>query len=130
MEPTNSKSSTEVTEYPLTVPEQLWVLIPEDQKEVLRHADFVLHAITPGYPATLRDLHERTGMELEDLIHALHALDGMDLVTVDNDGRGLTVTLVALPDEYVRFTDASGTAGWIFVTRPIVAPDVDASQLN
>lgn len=119
-----------VTEHPLTVPEQLWALIPEEQKEVLRHADSVLHAITPGYPATLRDLHERTGIGLEDLIHALHALDGMDLVTVDNDGRGLVVTLVALPDEYVRFTDPSGTAGWIFVTRPIVAPELDASQLN
>lgn len=115
---------------PLTVPEQLWAQIPDEQKEVLRHADSVLHAITPGAPASLRDLHERTGMGLEDLIHAVHALDGMDLVSVDNDGRSLIVTLVALPDEYVRFTDPSGAPGWIFVTRPVVPPEVDRSQLN
>lgn len=115
---------------PLTFPEQLWEQIPEEQKTVLRHADSVLHALDPGAPASLRELHEKTGMELDDLLHAIRALDGMDLVSVDNDGRNLIVTVVALPDDFVRIADPAGAPRWVFVARPIVPPQVDPSQLN
>lgn len=115
---------------PLTFPEQLWEQIPEEQKTVLRHAESVLHAMQPGDPASLRELHERTGMGLEDLLHAISALDGMDLVTVDNDGRSLIVTVIALPDDFVRIADPTGAPRWVFVARPVVPPAVDPSQLN
>ena len=115
---------------PLTFPEQLWEQIPEEQRSVLRHADSVLHAMTPGSPASLRELHEKTGMGVEDLLHAIQALDGMDLVSVFNDGRNMVVTIVALPDDFVRIADPTGAPRWVFVTRPLVAPAVDPSQLN
>jgi hypothetical protein len=44
--------------------------------------------------------------------------------------RELAKKLVALPDEHVKIVGPDGRVRWLFVARPIDAPDLDPLDLN
>jgi hypothetical protein len=79
---------------------------------------------------TLSDLSEATGFAIEELLEGLRALGGMNLIEFENDGKELLIKLIAVPDEHVRIVGPDHKTRWLFVARPIVAPDVAPGDLN
>src|SRR5262245_27788694 len=90
--------------HPLTIPEELWSALPEEQRVVYSHAQRVLDALDDDRPTTLRQLTLATRLPVEGVLFALRALDSMSLVSVGTDGKEVTVRLVAVPDEHVPLT--------------------------
>ena len=54
----------------------------------------------------------------------------MDLVRIQSDDDGPLVTLVAMPDDHVRITGPDGAERWVFIARPIDAPELEPYELN
>jgi len=118
---------------PLTIPEELWSSISPEQQERCATAQRVLSAFEGDRDLELAELAARIDAEPEAVLGALHVLDAMALVTVeesDEAGEGPNFHLRALPDEHVRFVGANGRTQWLFVARPLDPPDVEASSLN
>jgi hypothetical protein len=54
----------------------------------------------------------------------------MNLVAFAPAQGDVVVQLVAVPDEHVRFVGPDGEPRWVFIARPLEAPDIDKSHLN
>ncbi|MGC4093179.1 MAG: hypothetical protein QM756_35890 [Polyangiaceae bacterium] len=66
-----------------------------------------------------------------EVLRALQVLGSMSLVDIDDeDDEDANVTLRALPEEHVRVTGPDGRTRWVFVARPLEAPEVDRNALN
>lgn len=115
---------------PLTIPEDVWAQVSLDEQLVLRRAQKVLDHLVLREAVTIADLREATDFDPEDLLGALRALAGMRLVDFENDGRDLVAKLIALPDEHVRVVGPDSKPRWLFISRPLVPPEVDPSDLN
>src|SRR5438552_4191238 len=95
---TNRKSNPP----PLTIPNDIWKQVSSDEKAVLRRAQKIVDHLLVREMQSLATLREGTGFAVEELLASLHALSGMRLVEVENDGREVLVKLIAVPDEHVR----------------------------
>lgn len=131
METTGSLSNTERAETPpLTIPNEVWQPLPPDQKAIWRRAGRVLDHLVVTEQNTVSDLRMATGLEVEEVFESLRALAGMNLVEFENDGVSFVAKLIAVPDEHVRVVGPDGKARWLFIARPLVAPEVDPADLN
>jgi hypothetical protein len=54
----------------------------------------------------------------------------MNLVEVEPGERGPLVRLLALPEDHVRVVGPDGRVRWVFVARPLDAPEVAVENLN
>lgn len=115
---------------PLTIPMELWDTMSVSQQDVYRRAQFLLDVLADQPPVTLFQLLEQSHLPIEQVLLGLKALDAMSLVSIGFDGTQPTIRLVALPDEHVRIVGPDGKARWLFVARPLVEPDVEATRLN
>jgi hypothetical protein len=115
---------------PLTIPQDIWDQMAASEQSVLRRAQNVFDHLVLRETMPIVELREATGLAVEDLLPSLHALSGMRLVEVESDGQELVVKLIAVPDEHVKVMGPDNKARWIFVARPLVAPEIDPSQLN
>ena len=73
---------------------------------------------------------ESTEMTADQVLLALRALDTMRLCLVGTEGRRVKIQLLAIPDEHVRIVGPDGKARWVFVARPLIAPEGDPLLLN
>jgi hypothetical protein len=115
---------------PLTIPEELWNTLPDDQRTVYQDAQRVLDTLSASHTVTLRDITHESGIGVEAALYALRALDSMSLINVSTDGRSVIVRLLAVPDEHVALTGPDGTRRWLFVARPLDPPVIDPANLN
>lgn len=128
---TGSTTDLKQTELPpLTIPEEIWEQMAAHEQHVLRRAQKVIDHLLLRESMSIGDMREATGFGVEELLPSLHALSGMRLVEMQSDGQELSVSLIAVPDEHVRVIGPDDKTRWIFVARPLVPPEVDASQLN
>lgn len=113
---------------PLTLPRELWVTLSPAQRAVYRRAEALLDEFNESRRVTLAQILQQ-GPRTE-VLRALQVLGSMSLIEVEADEDEPWVTLLALPDEHVRFTGPDGKTRWIFVARPVDPKEVDALQLN
>jgi hypothetical protein len=115
---------------PLTFPREVWEAMPADYRAACESAQAVLEAFGAERTLGLRDVRKRASLGLDDTLRGLEVLDGMELVEVDASDRGPRITLRALPEGHVRITGPDGKVRWVFIARPLDAPDVAKSDLN
>ena len=128
---TGSTTNTEQAETPpLTIPKDVWDPLPSSEKVVWRRAQKMFDHLTLRETITLSDLTESTGFTIEELLEGLRALGGMNLIEFENDRKELIVKLIAVPDEHVRIVGPDEKTRWLFVARPLVAPDVAPGDLD
>jgi hypothetical protein len=128
---TGSTIDTEQTELPpLTIPQDVWEPLPSSEKVVWRRAQKMFDHLTLRETMTLAELSEATGFAIDELLEGLRALGGMNLIEFENNGKDLAIKLIAIPDEHVRIVGPDEKTRWLFIARPLVAPDVAPGELN
>jgi hypothetical protein len=131
MTTTGSTTKPEQAELPpLTIPQDVWDPLPSNEKIVWRRAQKMFEHLALREALTLSALSEATELPMEELLEGLRALGGMNLIEFENDGRDLVIKLIAVPDEHVRIVGPDHKARWLFIARPLVAPEVEPTDLN
>jgi len=115
---------------PLGFPQELWAEMSEEHRSACTHADALLAAFGEKRTASLKSVSKRAGLDFGDALAGLRVLDGMNLVEVESSERGPEVTLVALPEDHVRIVGPDGAVRWVFVARPLDAPEIAPEDLN
>jgi hypothetical protein len=115
---------------PLTIPAELWEALPEAQQRVYRGAQWVLDALWTEHELSFATIVDRTGFSPEESLKAVQALDAMNLVSFAPAPDDVLVQLVAIPDEHVRFVGPDGEPRWVFIARPLEAPEIEKRYLN
>jgi hypothetical protein len=120
--------TTESARLPLAMPEELWASLSPAQRAVYRRAEALLDIFSFERQVSLSRLLSQ-GPQAE-VLRALQVLGSMSLVDIEEDDDDASVTLRALPDEHVRVTGPDGRPRWVFVARPLEAPEIDRELLN
>jgi len=128
MPPTNENQAVLSGHLPLTLPQELWLTLSPAQRAVYHRAEALLDRFVSEKRISLADVLAQ-GPRAE-VLRALQVLGGMSLIEVEASEDEAWVTLLALPDEHVRFIGPDGKTRWIFVARPIEPKEVDADRLN
>lgn len=128
MRSTQEKTPAASGRLPLTLPRELWVTLSPAQRAVYRRAESLLNQFNVSRRVTLAQILAQ-GPRAE-VLRALQVLGGMSLIEVEAGDDEPWVTLLAVPDEHVRFTGPDGKTRWIFVARPLEPKEVDSRQLN
>jgi len=115
---------------PLGFPAELWAEMSEAHRTACTKAAALLAAFGEKRTESLRSVSKYAGMDLGDALTGLRVLDGMNLVEVESGERGPVVTLVALPEDHVRIVGPDGGVRWVFVARPLDAPQISPEDLN
>lgn len=128
MRSTHEKLAGPSGRLPLTLPRELWLTLSPAQRAVYRRAESLLDQFEDSRRVALAQILSQ-GPRAE-VLRALQVLGGMSLIEVDAGDDEPWVTLLAVPDEHVRFTGPDGKTRWLFVARPIEPKTIDQSQLN
>lgn len=123
-------SEPSVEALPLGFPTELWAEMSEEHRTACTSAAALLGAFGIKRTASLRSVGRRAGLEVGEALAGLRVLDGMNLVEIESSDRGPIVTLLALPEDHVRVIGPDGAVRWVFVARPLDAPEVAAEDLN
>ncbi len=115
---------------PLTFPTEVWAAMPVEYRAACESAQALLDGFGMDRTLGLREVRKRAGLEMDEALRGLEVLDGMQLVDVEPSESGPRVTLLAVPEEHVRIHGADGQVRWVFVARPLDAPEVDPRELN
>ena len=115
---------------PLAFPAELWAKMAAEQRAACVSADALLQSFGSEKRLGLRDVSVRAGLSIQQALEGLQVLDGMDLVGVVAGDDGPQITLIAMPEDHVRIVGPDGRERWVFVARPVDAPDFDPAQLN
>ena len=115
---------------PLAFPAELWAKMPEEQRAACVSADALIQGFGTDKTLGLRDVSRRAGLSIQQALEGLQVLDGMELVGVEASDSGPRITLIATPEDHVRIVSPDGRERWVFVARPVEAPDFDPAQLN
>ncbi len=118
------------TQRPLGFPTELWAEMSEEHRAACTSAQALIQAFGSKRTVALRSVSRRAGLATDEALEGLRVLDGMDLVRIQPGERGPIVTLVALPEEHVRITGPDGSVRWVFIARPLDAPEVEPYELN
>ena len=116
---------------PLAFPMARWLSFDVEERSRFNRAQLVLDAMEATEPNTVGALARDTGLEHQDLGEALALLEDLALVEfADDDGSELSVSLVATPEEHIGVRFPDGRVRWIFISRPVVEPDLAREELN
>jgi hypothetical protein len=115
---------------PLGFPDELWAEMSEQHRAACTSAQALLRAFGSDRTVALRAASRRAGIAMADALEGLRVLDGMDLVRIQPGDQGPVVTLVAVPDDHVRITGPDGAVRWVFIARPLDAPELEPHELN
>lgn len=116
---------------PLAFPMARWQSFDVEERSRFNRAQLVLDAMETTEPNSVGALARDTGLEHQDLGEALALLEDLALVEfADDDGSELSVSLVATPEEHIGVRFPDGRVRWIFISRPVVEPDLAREELN
>ncbi|MEY4546339.1 MAG: hypothetical protein RL685_2534 [Pseudomonadota bacterium] len=116
---------------PLAFPMARWLSFDVEERSRFNRAQLVLDAMEATAPNTVGALARDTGLEHQDLGEALALLEDLALVEfADDDGSELSVSLVATPEEHIGVRFPDGRVRWIFISRPVVEPELSREELN
>ena len=119
-----------VTTRPLGFPVELWEEMSDKHRAACTSAQALLGAFGSSRTRPLRSVSKRAGLATQEALEGLRVLDGMDLVQIQPGETGPLVTLVALPEDHVRIVGPDGAVRWVFIARPLDAPELDPHELN
>jgi hypothetical protein len=105
------------THLPLAFPMARWLSFDLEERSRFNRAQLVLDAMEVAAPRTVGALARDT----EDL--ALVEFE-------DDEGRELSVSLVATPEEHIGVRFPDGRVRWIFISRPVIEPELAREELN
>lgn len=116
---------------PLAFPMARWLSFDVEERSRFNRAQLVLDAMETSAPNTVGALARDTGLEHQDLGEALALLEDLALVEfADDDGSELSVSLVATPEEHIGVRFPDGRVRWIFISRPVIEPELTREELN
>jgi hypothetical protein len=116
---------------PLAFPLARWLSFDVEERSRFNRAQLVLDAMEVTASRTVGALAQDTGLEHHDLGEALALLEDLALVELEDDeGHELSVSLVATPEEHIGVRFPDGRVRWIFISRPVVEPDLAIEELN
>lgn len=116
---------------PLAFPMARWLSFDVEERSRFNRAQLVLDAMEQAAPRTVDALARDTGLEHHDLGEALALLEDLALVELDDDdGEEISVSLVATPEEHIGVRFPDGRVRWIFISRPVVEPQLSREELN
>jgi hypothetical protein len=116
---------------PLAFPMARWLSFDVEERSRFNRAQLVLDAMEATAPNSVGALARDTGLEHQDLGEALALLEDLALVEfADDDGSELSVSLVATPEEHIGVRFPDGRVRWIFISRPVIEPDLAREELN
>lgn len=116
---------------PLAFPMARWLSFDVEERSRFNRAQLVLDAMEEAAPRTVGALARDTGLEHHDLGEALALLEDLALVELDDDdGDEISVSLVATPEEHIGVRFPDGRVRWIFISRPVVEPQLAREELN
>ena len=129
--PHKSRPDPSDTALPLAFPMARWLTFDLEERSRFNRAQLVLDAMEAAGPRTVGALARDTGLEHHDLGEALALLEDLALVEFDDgDGRELSVSLVATPEEHIGVRFPDGRVRWIFISRPVIEPELAREELN
>ncbi len=123
-------TSIEPTRNPLALPPALWITLDPERRLVYANAQKLIDRLDDGEAVEIDELAERASIEIRDALEGLALLDSMSLVEVERGRRMPRISVVARPDDHVHFIGPDGKDHWVFVARPVEAPEVDTAELN
>jgi hypothetical protein len=115
---------------PLGFPVELWEEMSDQHRAACTSAQALLGAFGSDRTFPLRAVSKRAGLGMPEALEGLRVLDGMDLVRVQPGDHGPLVTLVAVPEDHVRIVGPDGSVRWVFIARPLDAPEIEPHELN
>jgi hypothetical protein len=115
---------------PLAFPPEIWAELTDQQKAACLSGQALIGAFGWGRTMALNALSKRAGLGLDDALEGLGVLHGMNLVEVESGVRDPMVTLLAEPDDYIRVVAPDDSVRWVFVARPMDAPQTQPQDLN
>ena len=115
---------------PLSFPKSRWTTFDAQEQRQFQEAQLLLDALSPVHMRTARALARDTRLQEEALGTGLGLLEDMGLIEVEERDEGVVVSLVATPEEHLEVQFPDGFTRWIFVSRPVREPEIDASDLN
>ncbi len=115
---------------PLAVPAEIWADLTVQQKAACVNGDALIGAFGWDRTIALHALSKRAGLGLGEALEGLGVLHGMNLVAVEAGDSGPIVTLLAKPEDYVRVIAPDDSVHWVFVVRPVDAPQIRSQDLN
>lgn len=126
----SAETATAVEVLPLAFPHSRWSSFGVEDQARFNRAQCILDAIGDRVPRNVFALHEDTGLDDGELGEALALLEDLGLVELDEFEEELSVALVATPEEHIGVRFPDGQIHWVFVSRPVVEPDVPLEELN
>ncbi len=118
------------TARPLGFPVELWEEMSDQHRAACINAQALLGAFGSDRTRPLRSMSKRAGLGMQEALDGLRVLDGMDLVQVQPGDNGPLITLLAVPEDHVRIIGPDGAVRWVFIARPLDAPEFDPHELN
>jgi hypothetical protein len=115
---------------PLAFPRSRWASFGTEDRARFNRAQRLLDAVSDRSAHSVFAVHEDTGLDQAELGEALALLEDLGLITLDESEQGLSVLLVATPEEHIGVRFPDGQVHWVFVSRPVVEPDVAPEDLN
>jgi hypothetical protein len=118
---------------PLAFPMARWQSFDVEERSRFNRAQLVLDAmeVEVTAPRSVEALARDTGLEHHDLGEALALLEDLALVEFEDDeGQELSVSLVATPEEHIGVRFPDGRVRWIFISRPVIEPNLEREELN
>lgn len=115
---------------PLALPEALWVQLTDTERAIYSGAQCIIEGLQRGPEFGEGRLDNVDTDESELVLGALHLLEEMGLVRVQEDGEELGLTLLALPEEHIPVHAPDHSVRWLFVSRPLREPEWGEFDLN
>lgn len=128
--PSMSAFQALATSRPLGFPPELWAEMSEHHRSACTSAQALIGAFGAERTFSLRNAGRRAGLSMSEALEGLRILDGMDLVSVEAGDTGPVVTLLALPEDHVRIVAPDHSVRWVFIARPLDAPEIEPENLN
>jgi hypothetical protein len=116
--------------FPLGFPAARWLSFNAEEREQFRQAQTILDTLSGSSTLSVSGLVRATGLAYEDLGAALRLLEELALVSVEDNETDITVELVATPEDHIDVKFPDGCVRWLLVARPVVEPQLDATELN
>ena len=115
---------------PLAIPAEIWADLTVEQKAACSSGHALIGAFGWDRTMALKELSKRAALGQDEALEGLRVLHSMNLVAVESGDSVLIVTLLARPEDYVRVIAPDDSVRWVFVTRPVEAPQICPQDLN
>lgn len=115
---------------PLGFPTERWARFDEEERAQFVRAQSVIDSLQGANLLSFGALVRGTDLARDEVGAALRLLQELSLVQLAESGGQTHVELVATPEDHIGVRFPDGRLRWVFVSRPVREPQLDAAELN